>query len=87
MSEKRPPGQGHIRLTSHPEGEVVPIKWGAADPAERGPVIATLTEQGHRNVIGTHSGSYAIYRALAVLDFPALRIPLAAAPAAERVHA
>jgi GTP cyclohydrolase II len=66
MAEKRPPGSGHIRLTSHPEGEVVPIKWGAAEPAERGPVIATLTEQGHRNVIGTHSGSYAIYRALAV---------------------
>ena len=33
---------------------------------QRGPVIATLTKQGHRNVIGTHSGSYAIYRALAV---------------------
>ena len=33
---------------------------------ERGPIIATLTKQAHRNVIGTHSGSYAIYRALAV---------------------
>jgi GTP cyclohydrolase II len=33
---------------------------------ERGPVIATLTEPAHRNVIGTHSGSYAIYRALAM---------------------
>jgi GTP cyclohydrolase II len=29
-------------------------------------VIATLTDPTHRNVIGTHSGSYAIYRALAV---------------------
>jgi GTP cyclohydrolase II len=33
---------------------------------ERGPVIATLTDVTQRNVIGTHSGSYAIYRALAV---------------------
>ena len=28
--------------------------------------IATLTKQAHRNVIGTHSGNYSIYRALAV---------------------
>jgi GTP cyclohydrolase II len=59
----------HIVLTSHPSSfgpKPVPIKWGASDPMERGPIIATLTKQGHRNVIGTHSGSYAIYRALAV---------------------
>ncbi|MEA5570745.1 GTP cyclohydrolase II [Calothrix sp. UHCC 0171] len=59
----------HIVLTSHPSSfgpKPVPIKWGAADPMERGPIIATLTKQTHRNVIGTHSGSYAIYRALAV---------------------
>jgi hypothetical protein len=33
---------------------------------QRGPVIATLTKSAHRNVIGTHSGGYAVYRALAV---------------------
>lgn len=33
---------------------------------ERGPIIATLTKQAHHNVIGTHSGSYAIYWALEV---------------------
>ena len=58
----------HIRLTSHPSAggtPVRPIHWGAADPAERGPVIGTTTTRGHRNVIGTHSGSYGIYRALA----------------------
>ena len=33
---------------------------------QRGPVIATLNKQAHRNVIGTHSGSYAVYRALAI---------------------
>ncbi len=67
MAEKKPPNPGHIRLTSHPgENTTLPIKWGAADPLERGPLIATLSDLDHRNVIGTHSGSYAIYRALAV---------------------
>jgi GTP cyclohydrolase II len=33
---------------------------------ERGPVIATVTNPGHRNAIGTHSGAYSVYRALAV---------------------
>ncbi|MEH1965648.1 GTP cyclohydrolase II [Nostoc sp.] len=59
----------HIVLTSHPSSfgpKPIPIQWGAANPMERGPIIATLTKQAHRNVIGTHSGSYAIYRALAV---------------------
>ncbi|OUL27797.1 hypothetical protein BV378_08505 [Nostoc sp. RF31YmG] len=59
----------HIVLTSHPNNfgpKPIPIHWGAADPMERGPIIATLTKQAHRNVIGTHSGSYAVYRALAV---------------------
>lgn len=59
----------HIVLTSHPSRfgpKPIPIEWGAADPLQRGPVIATLTDPTHRNVIGTHSGSYAIYRALAV---------------------
>ncbi|ATB30464.1 GTP cyclohydrolase II [Melittangium boletus] len=58
----------HIRLTSHPDSDaqVLPIRWGESDPMRRGPVVATLTEPGHRNVVGTHSGSYAIYRAIAV---------------------
>jgi GTP cyclohydrolase II len=60
---------GHIRLLSHP-GNNGPkpraIHWGAATAAERGPLIATLTDSAHRNVIGAHSGSYAVYRALAV---------------------
>ena len=55
-----------IHLTSHP-GEVRHrTVWGARTAAERGPIIATLTEPGQRNVIGTHSGSYSVYRALAV---------------------
>ena len=57
----------HIKLTSHPGGPAhVPIAWGAVDPAKRGPVIASTSDPARRNVIGTHAGSYAVYRALAV---------------------
>ncbi len=64
-----PNRQDHIRLTSHPEpgGKArFPIKWGAADPQARGPIIGTVSRQGDRNVIGSHGGSYTVYRALAV---------------------
>ena len=58
----------HIKLTSHPTNtqKVVPITWGAKTAAERGPVVGTLTDPARRNAIGAHSGSYALYRALAV---------------------
>jgi GTP cyclohydrolase II len=60
----------HIRLTSHfpIEGATgAPrIHWGAPDALLRGPIVGTTTERGRRNVIGTHSGSYGVYRALAV---------------------
>ncbi|WP_149359409.1 GTP cyclohydrolase II [Lolliginicoccus suaedae] len=58
---------GHIRLTSHAKSAgSLPIKWGAPSPVERGPVIGTTASRAQRNVIGTHSGSYSVYRALAV---------------------
>lgn len=58
---------GHIRLTSHSGGADAPrIHWGAKTAEERGPVVGTTLTRGHRNVIGTHSGSYSVYRALAV---------------------
>jgi GTP cyclohydrolase II len=58
---------GHIRLTSHSAGlDAPPIRWDAPTAAERGPLIGTTTKRAHRNVIGTHSGSYSVYRALAV---------------------
>lgn len=60
---------GHIRLTSHPgPGQALrfPLHWGAADPRERGPVVGSVTRASDRNVIGTHGGAYALYRALAV---------------------
>jgi GTP cyclohydrolase II len=59
----------HIRLTSHPEPGArlrFPIKWGAATARERGPIIGAVSQPQDRNVIGSHAGSYAVYRALAV---------------------
>lgn len=58
-----------VILTSHPGGhhnKPLPIRWGASDPMQRGPIVATVTDTARRNVIGTHSGSYSLYRALAV---------------------
>jgi GTP cyclohydrolase II len=67
MTTETPHTPRHIRLTSHSGGQNAPaIHWGAATPAERGPIIGTTAQRERRNVIGTHSGSYSIYRALAV---------------------
>lgn len=58
----------HIVLTSHPpSGSRKPpeIHWGAPAAQARGPVIGGMSG-GQRNVIGTHSGSYGVYRALAI---------------------
>jgi GTP cyclohydrolase II len=59
----------HIRLTSHPVPggkPLFPINWGAPTARERGPIIGSVSRQRDRNVIGSHGGSYAVYRALAV---------------------
>jgi GTP cyclohydrolase II len=59
----------HIRLTSHPGdagAAAVPLRWGAAAAAERGPIVASPADLRGRNAIGTYSAAYAIYRALAV---------------------
>lgn len=63
------PKPKHIVLTSHPgrsTSKPRPIRWGESDPLKRGPIVGTLHNPAHRNVIGTHSGSYSVYRALAV---------------------
>ncbi|HJV94906.1 MAG TPA: GTP cyclohydrolase II [Albitalea sp.] len=68
-SAGNPPGAKHIRLTSHPgqgAAGAPAIHWGAATAAERGPVVGTTVSRSQRNVIGSHSGSYGVYRALAV---------------------
>ena len=59
----------HIRLTSHPDPgakQPFPISWGAEGARARGPIIATVSRPQDRNAIGSHGGSYAVYRALAV---------------------
>ena len=59
----------HIRLTSHPATAgrgAIALRWGAASTAERGPVVASPAEPRYRNALGSYSGAYAIYRALAV---------------------
>jgi GTP cyclohydrolase II len=66
MKHRRPKA---IVLTSHPGGhgpKPIPVVWGAVDPMVRGPLIGTVTSKAHRNVIGTHAGSYSVYRAVAV---------------------
>src|SRR6185437_9376821 len=59
----------HIRLNTHPSqgGQAAPaVSWGARDPKARGPVVGTVADPARRNAIGVHSGSYGIYRALAI---------------------
>ena len=60
----------HIVLSSHPSAQGGKLRheihWGAPTAAERGPVVASLTDVAQRNAIGTHGGAYAVYRALAV---------------------
>ena len=59
----------HVVLTSHSNQiykEVPKVVWGASSPDLRGPVIATISEKENRNAIGTHSGSYTVYRALSI---------------------
>ena len=68
MTGKKPASK-HIILTSHPGSGArnsPPIDWGADTPAARGPIVGTVSNSSHRNVIGTHAGAYAVYRALAV---------------------
>jgi GTP cyclohydrolase II len=59
----------YINITTH-DGQFgsnpIHMNWGAADPVERGPVIATVKHGGQRNAIGAHGGGYSIYTALAV---------------------
>ena len=66
-NEQRPVPRS-IVLTSHPRNVIgaKAISWGAADARARGPVVATLQAAPGRNAIGTHSGAYSLYRALAI---------------------
>jgi GTP cyclohydrolase II len=60
-----------IILTSHSSSQQdsehgFAIRWGAPSAQERGPLVSSQATGQTRNVIGAHSGSYALYRALAI---------------------
>jgi GTP cyclohydrolase II len=57
--------------------ETLPINWGAKTPLGRGPVVASSTNAKARNAIGTHGGSYTVYRALSIASgkFPSTHKP------------
>jgi len=66
--KKKSKRSAHVVLTSHPETShqsSIPVDWGNSNPIKRGPIIASLTNREDRNAIGSHSGSYSVYRALA----------------------
>ena len=70
MEQRKSKKMSHIVLTTHPRQIGVDphsVKWGEADPHERGPIIATTSDMGVRNSVGCHSGSYSIYRAISVV--------------------
>lgn len=59
----------HIILASYANlkyKQTLPIQWGAKSALERGPVVASVTDNKTRNSIGAHSGSYTVYRALSI---------------------
>lgn len=59
----------HVVLATHATlkyPESLPLDWGNADPMKRGPVVASQTNPKARNAIGSHSGSYAVFRALSI---------------------
>lgn len=59
----------HVILASHSNlkyKDTLEINWGAKDPLQRGPVVASIANAKARNAIGTHGGSYTVYRALSI---------------------
>lgn len=58
-------------LTTYPDQvgiKPIPLKWGAPNPEERGPILASRggINLKKRNAIGAYSGSYSIYHALSL---------------------
>lgn len=61
--------ENYIKLTSHPSiygKQPSQVDWGNLDPHLRGPILPSGKDQTNKNAIGSHSGAYAIYRALAI---------------------
>ncbi|KAG8214313.1 GTP cyclohydrolase N terminal-domain-containing protein [Butyriboletus roseoflavus] len=62
---------GRVILATYPDQNGIKpysLQWGASDPSVRGPVICSRLPSSikQRNALGAHSGSYSIYRALAI---------------------
>ncbi|OKL61419.1 Uracil-regulated protein 1 [Talaromyces atroroseus] len=56
-----------LALTTYPTSggiNPIPLKWGASNAQERGPVVASGLNT--HNAIGAHGGSYSVYTALAI---------------------
>ncbi len=80
MHTDETPPDTHVVLTSHVSQLAKPpvnIQWGAPTVQERGPIIGTISNKDDRNVLGTHGGSYTVYRALSIASghFPASHRP------------
>lgn len=70
----------HIVLATHSNlkyPESLTLDWGNKEAMKRGPVVASQTNPKARNAIGTHSGSYSVYRALSIASgkYPATHRP------------
>lgn len=70
-TQRRPSITSRIILTTYPGQsgiDPIPLAWGEANPARRGPVVVSRMQSTirRRNAIGAHGGSYSIYNALAV---------------------
>jgi GTP cyclohydrolase II len=65
MTNKPVVNAGTSSPASH-ETNPLPILWGASDSAERGPIIATLSNPERRNVLGVHGGQFSLNRSMAV---------------------
>lgn len=69
MSTNHDVRKEHVVLATHSNlryPESLTLDWGNKDPMKRGPVVASQTNPKARNAIGTHSGSYTVYRALSI---------------------
>lgn len=80
MNNRKQKRNSHIILTSHENQlskQSLGIHWAARNAKERGPVVGTISSLSERNSIGTHGGSYTVYRAMSIAagNFPKDHIP------------
>ncbi len=69
VPDERDCTMSYLNLTTHSScfmADPVKLDWYQKNPMKRGPVVATTRHPIKRNAIGAHSGSFCIYRALAI---------------------